>query len=353
MKTYTTYRRKGVNVVLVTLLLIATAIGTCLAQGEPQIEQSEGQPTENPAADKAVTNSDTYIIHLASNLNMSARAEAIEAINSSFAEYKPALALHGNRLYFSRALHPENTGGIRDKEDIWYSDIDKSNNKVLSAPKRLEGPLNNSGPNFVSGVSINGDTIMLGNTYDKRGRMRAGISYSINQGGVWSPPRKIHVKNEYNLSDRGNAYVSLSAGVIISAVERADTQGERDLYISFWANEQATEPINMGKVINTGRDESSPFLSADKKVLYFASKGHHGFGGYDIFMSRRLDDSWTNWSEPENLGPVVNGPQDEEFCSVTHCKQWAYFSKQVGEQNSDIYKVPMADLFGGSKAIFR
>jgi len=175
----------------------------------------------------------------------------------------------------------------------------------------------------------------------------------VNENGTWSEPKTIHIKNDYNLSDHGNAYVSLSGGVIISAVERTESFGQRDLYISFWSNDQATEPVNMGSVINSNLDESSPFLAGDKKTLYFASKGHHGYGGYDIYVSHRLDETWTKWSEPENLGPAVNGSMDEEFFTVTYSKQWAYFSKQVGEQNVDIYKIPMGDLFGASKAIFR
>jgi OOP family OmpA-OmpF porin len=338
MKNCMTCNSTGTKLVLTSLLIAAAYSG--LAQETVTDDE------------KTTTGYERYTVNLASNLNFSARAVPIETINSSFSEYKPALTLHGNRLYFSRALHPENTGGATDKEDIWYADIDKATNTALT-PKRLEGHLNNSGPNFVSGVSVTGDTIMLGNTYDKKGKMKAGISYSVNENGSWSVPKTIHVKNDYNLSEHGNAYVSLSGGVIISAVQRAETYGQRDLYVSFWGYDHATEPVNMGSVINSDLDESSPFLAADKKTLYFASKGHHGYGGYDIYMSHRLDDSWTKWSEPENLGPAVNGPLDEEFFTVTHCKQWGYFSKQVGAQNVDIYRIPMADLFGGSKALFR
>jgi OOP family OmpA-OmpF porin len=339
MKTCTTNGRKSAKWAMVSLLFIAmTRIGFA----------------QDPGPDSAQIGKiyEHYALNLAPNLNMSARAIPIESINSNFSEYKPALTLHGNRLYFSRARHPENTGGREDKEDIWYADIDKANDSPMT-PKRLEGHLNNSGPNFVSGVSVTGDTIMLGNTYDKKGKMKAGISYSVNENGVWSLPKTIHIKNDYNLSEHGNAYVSLSGGVIISAVQRAETYGQRDLYISFWGYDHATEPVNMGSVINSNLDESSPFLSADKKTLYFASKGHHGYGGYDIYMSHRLDETWTKWSEPENLGPAINGPLDEEFFTITHCKQWGYFSKQVGEDNVDIYKILMADLFGGSRALFR
>lgn len=125
-----------------------------------------------------------------------------------------------------------------------------------------------------------------------------------------------------------------------------DTKGERDLYVSFWDGEKASEPVNMGGMINTEFEESSPYLADDLKTLYFASKGHHGYGGFDIYVTTRLDDSWINWSTPKNLGPAVNGRLDDEFFSITHCGNFAIFSKQISIHNSDLYKISMHELFG-------
>ena len=97
-------------------------------------------------------------------------------------------------------------------------------------------------------------------------------------------------------------------------------------------------------------EESSPYLACDNKTLYFASKGHNGFGGYDIFMTTRLDDTWTNWSVPVNLGPAVNGHMDEEFFSITHCGRFAIFTKQMNVHNEDLYKIPVEELFSKPKA---
>jgi hypothetical protein len=107
---------------------------------------------------------------------------------------------------------------------------------------------------------------------------------------------------------------------------------------------EATEPVNMGAVINSNLEESSPYLAADNKTLYFASKGHSGFGGYDIFVTRRLDESWTNWSKPENLGPAVNGASDDEFFSLTPCGQFGIFSKRVSVHNVDLFKISLNGL---------
>jgi OOP family OmpA-OmpF porin len=290
------------------------------------------------------------VINVATAVNPLAKAVPMRSsINSPYAELKPAFAPNGDRLYFSRVSHPNNTNGGNDMEDIWYSLYDTTTN-VWSEPIRMTGVLNNAGPNFIESVSKTGDTLILGNQYGKKGKMKPGVSYSVNVNGVWSDPTPITILDDYNMSNHGNHFVSLKSGVIISAVERAESVGHRDLYVSFWNGEYATEPVNMGGVINSAMEESSPYLACDNKTLYFASKGHNGFGGYDIFMTTRLDDTWTNWSVPVNLGPAVNGHMDEEFFSITHCGRFAIFTKQMNVHNEDLYKIPVEELFSKPKA---
>jgi hypothetical protein len=191
---------------------------------------------------------------------------------------------------------------------------------------------------------MSGDTLILGNEYRKKGRMRAGLSYSVNIGGQWSQPKSIVIANDYNMSEQANHHVSLKNGVIISAIERIETEGGRDLYVSFWNGEIATEPVNMGSIINSDLEESSPYLACDNKTLFFASKGHNGHGGFDIFVTSRLDDTWLNWSEPKNLGSAFNGPLDDEHFIITQCKRFALFSKQVSVHNVDLFKISIEEL---------
>jgi OmpA-OmpF porin, OOP family len=278
-------------------------------------------------------------------INIDAKAFPLNpTINGPFEELKPRLTPCGKRLYFSRSFHPGNSSGTQDSEDIWYSEFDKDLDS-WSEPIRMPGFLNNAGPNYINNVSATGDTIILGNRYTHKGKMRAGLSYSVNEKGKWSAPTNIEIRNDYNISNHANSFVDLSSGIIISSRQRCEGLGERDLYVSFWNGIVATEPINMGTVINTDFEESSPYLATDGKTLYFASKGHHGHGGYDIYVTKRLDDSWENWSEPQNLGPAVNGPMDDEFFSITHCGKFAIFSKQISVHNVDLFKISMDDLF--------
>jgi len=317
-----------VNAVLLMLLFLFLGIYNSFAQSHLNNVKNAGSE-----------------IQLAENVNTEARAEGVHAnINSPYQETKPTLAPCGKKLFFSRLNSPLNTAGENDQEDIWYSEFNIKSN-AWSEPIRLVGELNNAGPNYVNSVSQTGDTIILGNQYLKKGKMRAGLSYAVNINGHWSFPSPISIKDDYNISSHANYYVSLKSGVIISSIQRVDSQGERDLYISMWDGITATKPVNMGSVINTEFEESSPFLANDMKTLYFASKGHNGYGGYDIYVTERLDESWTNWSTPKNLGPAVNGAMDDEFFSISYCEKYAIFSKQINIHNVDLYKISIDELF--------
>jgi len=96
----------------------------------------------------------------------------------------------------------------------------------------------------------------------------------------------------------------------------------------------------MGDVVNSADEEGSPFLASDNQTLFFSSKGFSGFGGFDIYLTRRLDDTWTNWSEPENLGAAFNSREDDIFFNFTENDEYAYFTRGSHE-NTDIYKVKL------------
>jgi outer membrane protein OmpA-like peptidoglycan-associated protein len=96
--------------------------------------------------------------------------------------------------------------------------------------------------------------------------------------------------------------------------------------------------------VNTGEAESTPFIAPDGVTMYFSSSGHVGYGNNDIFLSRRLDDTWQNWSVPENLGPIVNTPQWDGYFSVSAKGDYAYFSStenSIGAE--DIYRIKIPE----------
>jgi outer membrane protein OmpA-like peptidoglycan-associated protein len=102
-----------------------------------------------------------------------------------------------------------------------------------------------------------------------------------------------------NRSSHHGGHISQDGQVLVFSIEGYKTVGGEDIYVSFnEGNGRWSEPTNLGRVINTSAQEFTPFLAGDKRTLYFSSNGHGGEGSSDVFMTTRLDDSWKNWSEP-------------------------------------------------------
>ena len=272
-------------------------------------------------------------------------------VNSEYSEINPMLSPDGKVLYFSRRNHPDNMGGETDKEDIWYSELGSDGKWQLA--KNMGPQFNNSGPNFVSAIqAVTPDgksaVMVLGNKYEPKGnsgevvKLKAGVSISSNVGGEWTDPVAMNITNDYNYNEKANYFLTNNRKTMILSVERDDSHGDRDLYVSFMQDDSVwTEPLNLGDVINTASEESAPFLAADDKTLYFSSNGFSGYGGNDIYVSKRLDDTWTNWSEPENLGPEINSPREDLFFNIPANSEFAYYSRGVSETNLDIFRVKL------------
>ncbi|QCK13752.1 OmpA family protein [Mangrovivirga cuniculi] len=272
-----------------------------------------------------------------------------ENVNSEYPEFRPLLSPDGKTLFFSRRNHPENIGGIEDMEDIWYSEWDESQQDWAVA-KNMGPKLNNKGPNFISSITPDGNSVILilGNEYrgNNNNKMKAGVSISRKVGDGWSDPEPLEIENNYNTSESANFYMANNRRTLIMSVERDDSRGRRDLYVSFKREDDTwTEPLNLGDDINTASMESSPFLAPDDKTLYFSSAGYSGYGGNDIYVSRRLDSTWTKWSEPENLGPGINGELDDEFFIIPPTGDFAYYSKGITEENLDVFKISLPEFY--------
>jgi len=267
-----------------------------------------------------------------------------EKVNSDFSELNPLLSPDGKTLYFSRKNHPENVGGVNDKEDIWYSELGNDGKWTLA--KNMGPQFNNDNPNFINAVSSTPDgksvIILLGNKYLDKGKMLAGVSVSDNINGKWSDPKPLNIENDYNFNERANYFLTNTRRALLMSVEREDSRGGRDLYVSFTKDDSNwSEPLNLGALINTAGEESGPFLASDDKTLYFSSDGFSGYGGSDVYVSKRLDDTWTNWSEPQNMGPDINSKTDDLFFNIPSTSEFAYYSRGVTPENSDIFRAKL------------
>jgi len=270
----------------------------------------------------------------------------IAGVNSSFDEQSPILTPNGDRLYFTRSGHPENVAGVVDKGDIWWSKKDTDGS--WSKPIHAGNIINHASLNGVIGFSSSGNTMYLLNYFEKdpdsnKGVIRSGLAKSTWNGISWGQPERVSVTFFSNKSEHMSGYVTPDETVMILSIKSYLTFGNEDLYVSFRQdNGTWTQPKNIGNVVNTGSQEWSPYLASDKKTLYFSSNGHEGFGSRDIFVSKRLDESWTNWSKPVNLGPTINTKGVEWGYHIPAAGGDAYFTTtQNSEGFGDIFNTPL------------
>jgi len=286
---------------------------------------------------------------LAIGYNVSAQDLAhskIDSVNSSYDEQNPVVTPDGSKLFFTRSGHPENIGGVVDKGDIWFAD--KLPDGSWSTPQHAGRKINHSSLNGVMGFSSTGTTIYLLNYLEitpgsNRGTIRSGLAKSTWNGSEWEQPERLNVTFFSNKSEEMSGYVTPDETVMVLSIQSYLTFGNEDLYVSFrQANGTWSQPKNIGNVVNTGSQEWSPYLASDKKTLYFSSNGHDGFGSRDIFVSKRLDDSWTNWTRPVNLGATINTPGVELGYHIPAAGGDAFFSTtQNSEGFGDIFNTPL------------
>jgi outer membrane protein OmpA-like peptidoglycan-associated protein len=131
---------------------------------------------------------------------------------------------------------------------------------------------------------------------------------------------------------------------LLLTMKSDEAVGREDIYISHkGADGVFSKPATLGKVINTVGFEISPFYTAKDSTLYFASNGHEGYGDADIFRSKRLDETWTKWSKPENMGPQTNSDGFDAYLAPAH-DSLAFFVKEDPEvRYADIYIVKLED----------
>ena len=261
-------------------------------------------------------------------------------INSPTRELAPIISADGDYLFFTRDGHPDNIGPFR-KQDIWMAV--KNDDDSFSYPINLKKPLNDESVNFAVSLSSDANKLLVGNIYLPDGSYRKGLSMSTYDGEYWSFPDSLIIDDFYNLTTKASYNLSANGKILLLAIKRDDSFGKTDVYVSFLNDDGSwSKPKNLGKIINTAEEEISPFLASDNKTLYFSTSGLPGYGSSDMFLSKRLDDTWENWSEPLNLGSQINTRGWDAYYSITASGDYAYF---VSSENSigleDIFRVKL------------
>ena len=261
-------------------------------------------------------------------------------VNSEYSDISPTISPDGKTLFITR-YPPDNDG----KNNIWVSYL--QTNGEWSLAKNIGTPLNVPGASTsVQSITPDGNTILLSNLYKyfDGSITGGGCSISSRQRGGWSFPKGQVIEKYENLNQYVNYYLSNSGQYLLMAIEKKKGFGEKDLYVSFKTTDNNwSVPKNLGNIINTNAGEFGPFLAADDKTLYFVSSGQlGGYGDADVWMSKRLDDTWTNWSKPVNLGEKINSSGFDAYFSIDAAGEYAYFTSTKNSYgSSDIFKIKM------------
>jgi OOP family OmpA-OmpF porin len=252
-------------------------------------------------------------------------------VNSPYDEQNPVITPDGKALYFTLANHSQNVNGKKDIGDIWIS---LWIGGQWTAPVHGGNVINDGSYNAVAGFSADGNQLFLVNHFGRNGNSAStqGFSISKRTDSGWSTPENISIPYFLNRSARLTGMINDEGNVFIFSADSYNSRGVEDIYVSIKIDDQWKEPINLGSTINTSFQELTPSLSADGKTIYFASNGRKGFGGFDIYSSTRLDDSWTAWTTPLNMEQPLNSEARELFFRPT--KRMSLFTTT---RNSDGY----------------
>ncbi|MFM8914100.1 MAG: OmpA family protein [Flammeovirgaceae bacterium] len=237
------------------------------------------------------------------------QAPSLLQVNSPYDEQNPVLSLDGRVLYLTIANHPQNIGGVKDAGDIWVSLF---LNGQWQAPIHGGKVINNENYNAVLGFSDAGDMYLWGH-YANGTVTTQGISISQQRGNDWSTPENIAIPYFLNRSQHASGYISSGGNIFVFSAESYGTVGGEDIFVSFKNNDRWSEPLNLGKSINTPFQEWTPSITEDGQFLYFSSNGLNGAGSFDVYVSKRLDETWEKWSTPIPLGDKVNSESRELY----------------------------------------
>lgn len=271
-----------------------------------------------------------------------------KAINSEFLELNPVIAPDGKTLYFGRKNHPQNRFGVQGSEtikgsqDIWFSEWVEG---AWRPAERMSNQLNRDQYNTILSISPDGQTMLLKGAYEQGLYTSRGFSIAKKTANGWSIPEKIPLPG-YEKMNKGKheyAYLSMDGKVLLLAFSEKRNSDRDDLYISFNQNGSWTRPANLGPRINTAFSETTPFLAADGRTLFFSSDRPGGLGSQDIWVAKRQGrDDWSNWSPAKNLGAPINSEAYDAYYSLSAKGDYAYFlsaKNSLGEK--DIFRLAL------------
>lgn len=265
-----------------------------------------------------------------------------DEINSPVSEYYPSLTIDGKTLVYTRRVKNFN-------EDFYVSEWKDSR---WSMSESLSGNINSEQNEGAQTISQDGQLLVFTGCNFPDGYGNCDLYFSIKTRQGWSLPKNMGglINTEFWESA---PCLSPDKRDLYFASRVPGGMGGIDIYVTHLEqNGRWSEPENLGPEINTPGDETCPFIHADNQTLYFTSNFHQGYGGDDLFLTRKQKDG--KWSSPENLGYPINTIENEGSMIIAADGKTAYYASDRDDSKGglDIYTFEMREAVRPLKTLW-
>jgi outer membrane protein OmpA-like peptidoglycan-associated protein/tetratricopeptide (TPR) repeat protein len=250
----------------------------------------------------------------------------------NLAEYATAL-IHLEKYITYPTITPENRQYARKLIADCEFSLQALKNPVAFKPVNLGPEINSVNDEYLPVSTADESTLI----FTRKISNNEDFYKSTKQNGQWSA--STYLSRLINTAEYNEGAQSLSQDgkyLFFTGCNRPDGLGRCDIYVSQKKNEDWSKPFNLSAPVNSSGWESQPSISADGRTLYFVSNRNGGYGGYDIWKCFITD---KGWSQPENLGPTVNTPYDEQSPFIHPDDSTLYFCSNgwPGLGNKDLF----------------
>lgn len=266
------------------------------------------------------------------------------SVNSEWDEYLASITADDSILIYT-VKRPKDKNTVcafcLNEEDLYYSVRDKEGLWSMRLP--IGAPVRTGYNEGAQSISPDGNYLLYTMCDADFGMGSCDLYWSRKIGAKWSRPRNFGAPVNSSVWESQPSMAS-DGKTIYFVSSRPGGFGGKDIWKTTMISEGAfTTPENLGPMINTPEDDAAPFIHSDGRTLYFASNGRVGMGGYDLYYSVLQSDG--SWSEPKNLGYPINTPADEIDIFINAGGTVAYIAsdKEGGNGGLDLYSFDLDD----------
>lgn len=283
-------------------------------------------------------------------------------INTADPEYFPTITVDGKTILFTRRIEDGRVpGNFKEQEDFFVSNLSDKNiwGTAVAMPDNVNTVNNEGAPTLgADGRSLVfvacPDATGIDYGANRLGKGSCDLFFTKKLGSRWSDPinlpglvNSFHWESQPSLSSDGKTMY------FVRGLRGRNATDDSDIYVTH-LQEDGTwgQPERLPNYINSPKKEESVLIHPDGKTLYFASHGHVGMGGSDLFMSRLQEDG--TWGRPINLGYPINTAYDENSLMVSPEGEIAFFAsnREGGFGDLDIYYFVMPEHLRPTRTLY-